>query len=174
SSDLADKETIEALAQAFMLEHPDIIIRIEDFRSSGLPYINFDLMAENYGCFIYQSGLADYYVSQLYNLQPLIDAGDEGQDLLNDLPESEILRNQLNGDLYALPVADRPTVLYYNKDIFIEKGVPFPALDWNWADFWQAAIAVASEDVYGFVPINGREFINILLAVEGIELYDFT
>jgi multiple sugar transport system substrate-binding protein len=174
SSDLADKETIEALAQAFMLEHPDIIIRIEDFRSSGLPYINFDLMAENYGCFIYQSGLADYYVSQLYNLQPLIDAGDEGRDLLNDLPESEILRNQLNGDLYALPVADRPTVLYYNKDIFIEKGVPFPALDWTWADFWQAAIAVASEDVYGFVPINGREFINILLAAEGIELYDFT
>jgi len=174
SSDHADKETIEALAQAFMLEHPDIIIRLEDFKSSGLPYINFDLKAENYDCFLYQSGLADYYVSQLYNLQPLIDADDEGQHLLNDLPESEILRNQVNGDLYALPVADRPTVLYYNKDIFIKKDVPFPALNWTWADFWQAAIAVTSEDVYGFVPINGREFINILLAAEGIELYDFT
>jgi len=174
SSDHTDKETVEGLAQAFMLEHPDIIIRLEDFKSSGLPYINFDIKVENYGCFIYQSGLSDYYVSQLYNLQPLIDADDEGQDLLNDLPESDVLRNKINGDLYALPLADRPTVLYYNKDIFIEKGVPFPALDWTWADFWQAAIAVASEDVFGFVPINGREFINILLATEGIELYDFT
>lgn len=35
-------------------------------------------------------------------------------------------------------------------------------------------MAVASEDVYGFVPLNGREFVNMLLADEGIELYDLS
>jgi ABC-type glycerol-3-phosphate transport system substrate-binding protein len=76
--------------------------------------------------------------------------------------------------LYALPVADRPTVLYYNKNLFSEQGVPIPPLKWDWDDFWQTALAVTSERNFGFVPLDGREFVNFLLTSEGIVLYDLS
>jgi multiple sugar transport system substrate-binding protein len=174
SSDHADIEIIESLVQTFMSENPDIIIQLEDYKSSGLPYINFDLLAENYDCFAYQTGVSDYNAALIYNLQPLVDTDVDAQKLLNDLPEPELLLSRWNGDLYALPVTDRPTVLYYNKNLFSKHGVPFPLLKWDWNDFWQTAIAVASESNYGFVPLYGREFVDFLLASEGIDLYDLS
>lgn len=166
-------ETVEAVAQAFMLENPEIVIQLEDYESSDLPYINFDLLTENYDCFIYQSGLGNYYNSKLFNLEPLINADGDGQDLLNDLPKFDLLQNQVNGDLFGLPITARPTILYFNKELFIKVGVKNPPINWGWNDFWQTAIAMTSDETYGFVPINGREFIDILLGTEGIELYNF-
>jgi len=167
-------DVLEDLAQEFNQKHPKIIIQLIEDQNADLPFINFDLVAENYDCFAAQTGTVAPFVSLLFDLQPLSETDPDGQKLLNDLPESELSRNRSNGDLYALPVADRPTVMYYNKDIFVGRGMQPPTLNWTWDDFWAAAIAVASEDVYGFVPLNGREFVNMLLTDEGIELYNLS
>jgi len=165
-------EIIEVLAESFMLEHPNIILQLGDYVSSGLPFVNIELKAENFDCFADQTGVSDYNYSLIYNLQPLVDSDVNVQYLLNHLPKPELSLNRWNGDLYALPVADRPTVLYYNKNLFNQHGVPFPPLEWDWDDFWQTAIAVTSERNFGFVPLDGREFVNFLLTSEGIGLYD--
>jgi multiple sugar transport system substrate-binding protein len=169
-----DMEIMNALAQDFMVENPQILIQVDDFMSSGLPYINIELLSENYDCFGGQSGAATYYAPLISSLQPLIDLDSEAQKLLSDLPEQYVTMGRLNGELYALPVADQPTVVFYNKDIFTQQGVPFPPLEWTWDEFWQTATQVSSEDVYGFVPINGREFVNYLVTSAGIELYDLS
>lgn len=41
--------------------------------------------------------------------------------------------------LYALPQEVSPLVMYYNKDIFDEAGVPYPEDDWTQEDFWGAS-----------------------------------
>lgn len=169
-----DMETMEALAQAFMAETPQIIIQVDDFMSSGLPYINIELLSENYDCFGGQSGVSAYYAPLISSLQPLIDTDNEAQELLSDIPDQYVAQGRLDGELYAFPVADQPTVVYYNKDIFTQQGVPFPPMEWTWDEFWQTAMQVSSENVYGFVPINGREFENYLVNSAGIELYDLS
>jgi multiple sugar transport system substrate-binding protein len=56
------------------------------------------------------------------------------------------------GALICLPQNVSSQVVYYNKDIFDKAGLPYPASDWTWEEFRQAAIALtlpdANDDTY--------------------------
>lgn len=41
--------------------------------------------------------------------------------------------------LYAIPKDFTPLVMYYNKDLFDEAGVPYPSGDWTWREFLRTA-----------------------------------
>lgn len=41
--------------------------------------------------------------------------------------------------VYALPKGYTPMVVVYNRDLFDQAGVPYPADDWNWDDFLRVA-----------------------------------
>lgn len=41
--------------------------------------------------------------------------------------------------LYAIPLDFTPMVMYYNKKLFDDAGVPYPRDGWTWAEFRQAA-----------------------------------
>ncbi|UCC73439.1 MAG: sugar ABC transporter substrate-binding protein [Gemmatimonadota bacterium] len=43
------------------------------------------------------------------------------------------------GGLYAFPKDFNPIVVYLNRDLFDEAGVPLPERDWTWADFLSIA-----------------------------------
>lgn len=47
--------------------------------------------------------------------------------------------------LWGLPRDCNTVVIYYNKDIFKEAGVPFPADGWTWDDFKDAALKLAKD-----------------------------
>lgn len=65
------------------------------------------------------------------------------------------------GGVYGLPWIAQPVILYYNKKLFQEAGVPFPDDSWTWDTFKDAAAKLTRDtdgdgkpDVYGFT-LNG-------------------
>lgn len=45
----------------------------------------------------------------------------------------------INGDYYSLPYCKNITVVYFNKRMFDEAGIPYPDPNWTWADFRETA-----------------------------------
>ena len=58
------------------------------------------------------------------------------------------------GTLYGLPSGTQTMVMYYNKDIFDEKGVEYPKEGWTWDEFLETAEKLTYEEngktVYGY------------------------
>jgi len=62
-----------------------------------------------------------------------------------------------DGNIYALPKDFTPMVVYYNKKIFDDAGVPYPKSGWTWDEFLATAKALTKvtgnpqTDRYGFL-----------------------
>ncbi len=68
---------------------------------------------------------------------------------------------QYEGRQYALPETFSTVVLFYNKELFDQAGIDYPAPDWTWADAIEAARAIRAlgEDIWGiYSPIQFWEF----------------
>lgn len=66
-----------------------------------------------------------------------------------------------DGNLYAVPDSFSTCLLIYNKDLFDQAGIAYPANDWTWADAQAAAekIRALGEDIWGYSqPITYNEF----------------
>ncbi len=179
----AGLDVLQPLADEFHKDHPDIWIHLADLHSSKLPYINFDMLTENFDCFSYPSMGFNLSSPSLASLEPLLAKDDDARSLLTDIPPSHWALNRVNGELYGLPVSTRPLVMYYNKTLLASLGLEPPAPGWSLDDFWALANAVAakapantaaSAEIYGFVPLDGRGFVNYLLTSQGVQLYDFS
>ncbi len=100
----------------------------------------------------------------LLDLRPLMDA-DAG------FSEDDFYPNALeffssDGGIFGLPSYINFTLLFYQKDMFDEAGVPYPEVGWTWDDFLAAARATTQsegDDVgqWGFVQpgISPTEFV---------------
>lgn len=75
--------------------------------------------------------------------------------LLEELqPRDEYFPQALNalswqGKLYAIPRDVSNIVVYYNKDLFDKKGVPYPKLNWTQADFLKTAQKLTDKTTFG-------------------------
>ncbi|MFW6096703.1 MAG: ABC transporter substrate-binding protein [Chloroflexota bacterium] len=76
----------------------------------------------------------------LQPLGPYLDASDvvDGDDFY----QVAIDAFRWQGQLMCIPQNISSLVVYYNEDLFLEAGVPFPADDWTWDDFVQTARAL--------------------------------
>ncbi len=52
---------------------------------------------------------------------------------------------RLNGKLMCVPQNASPLVVYYNKDLFTQAGVPFPSDNWTWDEFLADAKALTRD-----------------------------
>ena len=64
-----------------------------------------------------------------------------------------------NGIQYALPQESVPTIMFVNKTLLAEKGIPFPESDWTWDDFYDICQKVTDVEnhtygVYGYSWLN--------------------
>lgn len=59
---------------------------------------------------------------------------------------------KVNNQLYGLPSGTQTMVMYYNKNMFDEAGIPYPQDGWTWDEFLEDAKALTKKDgsVYGF------------------------
>ena len=62
---------------------------------------------------------------------------------------------QYNGKQYALPHESVPTIMFVNKTLLEESGIPMPDSDWTWEDFYDICRQVTHVDsrrygVYGY------------------------
>ncbi len=60
------------------------------------------------------------------------------------------------GKVYGLPWIGQPVIVYYNKDLFDEKGIPYPTDDWTWEEFRNLAVQLTDKEkgIYG-TSFNG-------------------
>ncbi len=83
---------------------------------------------------------------------------------------------RLDGALYALPFRTNDWVIFYNKNIFDEAGVPYPTNDMTWEEYREIGKKITSGEgenkIYGigFIPKMG--FVNPALigSVEGFDI----
>jgi multiple sugar transport system substrate-binding protein len=153
--------THQAVADAFMVEHPEIKIEI-----TSEPWSDYFTKMQT----LWASGDAEQipdvlfltpvlpYAAQgvLENLDPYIEEG--GYDLSDYWPTLLDLA-LYEGSVYGFPRDIGLEVLYYNKDIFDEVGIDYPTDDWTWDDLRAAAEALTVRE--------GEQITRYGLAMEG-------
>ncbi|MFJ5622738.1 ABC transporter substrate-binding protein [Peribacillus loiseleuriae] len=77
------------------------------------------------------------YKNALEPLDSYIDKNGEGYK--SDFYESLWNYNSVGGKTFGLPVGYTTHVVYYNKDLFDEKGLEYPQAGWTWADLQETA-----------------------------------
>ncbi|MGQ9555395.1 MAG: extracellular solute-binding protein [Anaerolineae bacterium] len=118
-------------------------------------------------------------------LDPLIQ--ESGLDL-DSFYQSALDASRWQGQLWGLPLGVDPLVLYYNKDIFASKGVPYPNDNWTWDDLLEAALrltdptaepplyglayALFGGDLISFIYQNGGTLFDSLIEPTTITLTD--
>lgn len=88
----------------------------------------------------------------LKDLTPFVE-GEDGIDL-SDYYENVVNIARRERSLYAIPVDFTPLVVYYNKRLFDEAGVPYPSDNWTWNEFLAKAKQLTKGDQYGFTFTN--------------------
>lgn len=166
------KEAYKKVIAAFEAKHPGVKVRLEwggpgDFfgviltrSAGGVPPDVF---------FMYEFKLP-YFASKnaLMDLTPFVER-DFREDLKDFLPVAkEIFTYQ--DKLYAMPVSLAPVVLFYNRKIFDDAGLPYPNADWTWDDLRTAAIKITLRDQQGRIMqygLNGIPHFEMLEMVTG-------
>ena len=138
-------EAIQAAADSFMKENPDVKINIETF-SWGDFYTKWT------------TGLASGNVPDMSTAQPghvveMMDAEAiiSVDDLIDDIgrdrfAEATLSEGEKDGVCYSLPLYSHAQVMWYRKDLLAEAGLEVPK---TWAEFAEAAKALTKDGVYG-------------------------
>lgn len=164
---------LEALLNEFHRLYPDIQIRLHTFIPGIQAEQIFTIadLAEIFDCFTIQNprGLG-LYVDDFYNLDPLLALEDPA--FINDFSPELWNVFRIENQLYGLPAASKPTLIYYNVDLFNQLGLPPPDANWTPGDLWSlASTAAEHEDVsYGLVPFAAHPAndYGILLPLYGV------
>lgn len=156
-------QDLDGMIEAFEQAHPNIKIKVETapfdeyftklqtLIAGGTAPDVFELNYENFVSFAAKGVLLD--------LGPLSKA-DKAFDSSIFYPRAYDAFN-FNGMQLGLPETFSTVVLFYNKDLFDEAGVTYPAKDWTWSDAVTAAkkLTDAQAGVWGlYSPIQFWEF----------------
>lgn len=153
--------THQAVADAFMAEHPEIQVEI-----TSEPWADYFTKMQTLWASGDASQIPDVlfltpvlpYAAQgvLENLDPYIEqAGYDLEDYWPSLLEPAMYE----GSVYGFPRDMSAEVLYYNKDIFDEVGLEYPTDEWTWDDLLAAAEALTVRE--------GEQVTRYGLAMEG-------
>lgn len=133
--DLAEQAVWQAMADDFNAANPDIKVKI-DVSDQETYWEKLDgLFASQTPPDVFAMDTALYPDWQsrgmLLNLQPYIDAT---PGLLDGLFKNPLKVYQRDDGYYGLPRDFQATVMFYNKDLFDQAGLPYPSKDWTWDD----------------------------------------
>jgi ABC-type glycerol-3-phosphate transport system substrate-binding protein len=81
------------------------------------------------------------------------------------------------GGIYGLPATISPILVFYDKGMFDEAGVPYPRLGWTWDNLIQAAAQLTQREGdqierYGFVDTWSHDTVLAMLHQYGVSLWD--
>lgn len=144
------KGLVERLLQPFLASHPNIKVDVV-----VIPWSDVETMWVS----AIQSGetpdvgypLAPLQMYRLGGLEPL--DGYLDQAFLDQFLESPLKAGIMDdGKLYALPLLVSSDVLYYNKDMFAEAGIPFPDPMYSpsWEEFLDWNVKLKAAGYYGW------------------------
>lgn len=137
-SDARHEATLKAL-ELFMEKYPDIKVSAEYQGFDGYHDKLVTQISSGTEPDVYQLDNNVYFASlaandKLGDLTPYI-----GKELkLDDYPENALIWAQYGGKQFGVPSGLNGFVCVWNKKIFDEAGVAYPADDWSWEDFEKA------------------------------------
>jgi ABC-type glycerol-3-phosphate transport system substrate-binding protein len=165
---LADR--YKALAAAFHEQNPHITIKLVPQTWEQLPAIT----AKDFNVLLLQNTSYSGYINRgvLRSLAPWMSL--VGKAWSDDYPPTVLKPFERNGELWAIPWALDPVILYYNKDLFSHYGVEPPKQGWTWSDFLEKADAIteAENGIYGAVILNGYALVPGIVYQHGGQLFD--
>jgi multiple sugar transport system substrate-binding protein len=132
----------ETLAQEFSERHPHIAV---DLRPEG--WDDWDAAAD-----------PEYWTLRLHGMESILSLDpfieQDGSFDLSDFYPNVVEQFTIDGQLWAIPYGVDLLVMYYNRDLFDQYGVPYPELGWTWDDFLSRAMALRDPgaSVYGYAP----------------------
>lgn len=143
----------EAMAAAFEDANPDLAVDITPVAkqddllaklttgfAGGTPPDAFLINFRKFGQFAAEGVLRP--------VQPYLDASDVLDEA--DFVDPPLEAFRFDGeDLMCQPQNVSSLVVYYNRDLFEERGVPLPEDGWTWDDFLAAATALTGDGTYG-------------------------
>ena len=82
-----------------------------------------------------------------------------------------------DGETWAVPVGADIDVMYYNKDLFDQHGLPYPELGWDWDDFLTYALTINDpesvlEKIYGYTGTPGYQDVYSFIYQHGGRLFN--
>ncbi len=153
----------ERIVSTFMRRNPDIEIQIESIPSNYREKILTSIAAGTVAdVFLLDSPIIPALLNKdvLIDLMPHLD--DLSVDLGSYFPNVLGIFRRENA-VYAFPKDFTPLVIYYNKRMFIEEGIPFPGEQWTWDDYLAVAKKLTKDtDGDGTVDRFGTVFSNYL------------
>lgn len=165
----ADEAYYQALATAFSREHPNTTINLLP-RDWG---ILERLEADDADVFVVYYLLRERLErGDLVSLDTWL-TSDEAFDR-DDLYRGTLSLYTRDGKTWAIPAAVDVDVMYYNKDLFDERQVAYPKLDWTWEDFIFSAqnLTDASIGLYGYAAGASPEDPVLFVIQHGGKLVD--
>jgi multiple sugar transport system substrate-binding protein len=136
---------IPAMIKAFEAQNPGIKVKLEQVPTKNLwelVEIKMAVKESTPDAFFVDIPLLPAYVVKNY-LEPLdgyITAADKKQWV-----DVAVKASTVDGKLYAVPFQNSSAVLYYNKDILTEAGVPFPSKDPSKRLTWEELVEYAKK-----------------------------
>ncbi|MGB1557449.1 MAG: extracellular solute-binding protein [Oceanococcaceae bacterium] len=126
--------------------HPEHVTRLATAFAAGRPPDLFLLNFRRWGQFLGKDLLRP--------VGPLLAASDDWEE--EAFYPQPLEAFTVDGELVCMPQNVSSLVVYWNRSLFREAGVPPPAADWTWKDFHDAAVALTRDtngdgqtDVYG-------------------------
>ncbi len=143
-------EAYEKLAAEFHDAHPNITVEvqhIEDLNYTASQSSNIDVFeADQFELISLVEGGA------ILSLDPILQEDPHG--IVGDFYPHILEAFTWQGQIWAVPADIDPWVLYYNKDLFDQAGVPYPQPEWTWNDFLEKAARLTMDrgdhTQYGF------------------------
>jgi multiple sugar transport system substrate-binding protein len=145
--DLGDH--VEAAMSRFREQYPHITVNL---RAASAEQLASDLGAGDADVRATFTAIVDSQRERgnLMALDLFVEA-DESFDVSDWYPAA-LAAFTIDGKLWAIPYGVTSEVVFYNKDLFDQYGVPYPEVGWTWDDFVRTARALRDPQagIYGF------------------------
>ncbi|GAB4566980.1 MAG: sugar ABC transporter substrate-binding protein [Anaerolineae bacterium] len=146
-----DQTRVDNVAKPVIAEfeqlHPNIKVELENIGSGSEYYTKLQTMVAGGtppDVFYPATHVAYAYASKgaILPVQDFIDR--DGIDL-SEYEEQVLDLYKMDGQVYCLPIDTASLVVFYNKTLFDEAGVPYPKEGWTWSDFLETAKALTKD-----------------------------
>ena len=163
-------DSYKALAASFHEQNPQYTVELAPLTWEQLA----SLTAKDFDVLLFQDLSYSDHVEHgvLRSLAPWISLEDKAWS--DDYLPTVLKPFECNGELWSIPWALDPVILYYNKDLFSRYGVDAPQQGWTWSDFLEKADAItdAENGVYGSVILNEYALVPAFIYQHGGQMFD--
>lgn len=140
------------IAKKFEKANPGVKVQVEAYADGFEDKLAASFGAKNPPDVMYMWNYPDYYKS-LEPLDDYVNKDSSFKTTFDDFYTNILNYHKFKNSTYGFPIGFTTRVIYYNKKLFQEAGVPLPTSGWTWEQFSDAAKKLSNPEKkqYGFV-----------------------